>query len=133
MLLQSAIYAASGEEMLSKAIALTLVAPTHDRAELFELLMREIAAIVSTVDSGMKPWTCFVHDGTDGSRIFRGGVGTSVVVDPQGRLWRARTYEDFETTYTITPTSCEIATMKPNYNLMREYTRRESCVADVRL
>lgn len=124
MLLQSEIYAPSGEEMLSKAIAITLQAPTQDRAELFELLMREIVALVSTPNSGLKPWTCFVHNGTDGSRIFRGGVGTSIVVDPQGRLWRARTYEDFETTYTITATSCEIATMKPNYSLMREYVIR---------
>ena len=121
MLMQSDIYAQSGEEMLSKAIAVTLQAPPHDRAELFELLMQEIVSIVSTPNSGMKPWTCFMHDGTDGSRIFRGGIGTSIVVDPQGRLWRARTYEDFETTYTITATSCEIATMKPNYSLMREY------------
>lgn len=40
---------------------------------------------------------------------------------PSGRLWRARTYEDFETAYTITPNSCEIETMKPIYELMREY------------
>jgi hypothetical protein len=120
-LLRSEIYAPSGEEMLSKAIALTLRTAPPDRAELFQLLMREIVAITSESDSGMKPWTCFVHNGTDGSRIFRGGIGTSIVVDPQGRLWRARTYEDFETTYTITATSCEIATMKPNYSLMREY------------
>ncbi len=124
MLLPSDIHAASGEEMLSKAIALTLQAPTHARAELFESLMQEIVAIVSTSNLEMKPWTCFVHDGTDGSKIFRGGIGTSVVIDPQGRLWRARTYEDFETTYTITPTSCEIATMTPNYSLMREYVTR---------
>jgi hypothetical protein len=124
MLLQSEIHSSSGEEMLSKAIAITLQAPSQDRAKLFELLMQEIAAIVSDPNLGMKPWTCFVHNGTDGSRIFRGGVGTSIVIDPQGRLWRARTYEDFETTYTITATSCEIATMKPNYSLMREYVIR---------
>jgi hypothetical protein len=124
MLLQSEICALSGEEMLSKAIAITLQAPSQDRAKLFELLMQEIAAIVSNPNLGMKPWIYFVHNGTDGSRIFRGGVGTSIVIDPQGRLWRARTYEDFETTYTITATSCEIATMKPNYSLMREYVIR---------
>jgi hypothetical protein len=127
MLLQSEIYAPSGEEMLSKAIVIALQAPTQDRAELFELLMREIVSIVSAPNSGMKPWTCFVHEGTDGSRIFRGGIGTSIVIDPQGRLWRARTHEDFETTYTITATSCEIATMTPNYSLMREYVIREEC------
>jgi hypothetical protein len=123
-LLRSGIRAPSGEEMLSKAIAMTLQTPAQDRAELFELLTREIVAIVSAPHSGMKPWTCFVHRGTDGSRIFRGGIGLSIVVDPLGRLWRARTYEDFETTYTITSTSCEIASMKPNYTLMREYVVR---------
>lgn len=120
-LLLPEIYAPSGEEMLSKAIAITLQTPTQDRAVLFELLMKEIVAITSEPNSGMKPWTCFVHTGTDGSRIFRGGIGTSIVIDPEGRLWRARTYEDFETIHTITATSCEIATMKPNYSLMREY------------
>jgi hypothetical protein len=69
----------------------------------------------------MKPWTCTVHTGTDGSRIFRGGVGFSVVIDPAGRLWRARSYEDFETTYTLTATTCEIASLKPQYPLMHEY------------
>ena len=129
MLLESKICALSGEEMLSKAIAITLQAPSQDRAKLFELLMQEIVTIASNPNLEMKPWTCFVHDGTDGSRIFRGGIGTSIVIDPQGRLWRARTYEDFETTYTITPTSCEIATMKPNYSLMREYVIRRDQTA----
>lgn len=122
--LHSEIYAPSGDEMLSKAIAITLKAPAPRRAELFELLMKEIVAITAEPDSGMKPWTCFVHDGTDGSRIFRGGIGTSIVVDAEGRLWRARTYEDFETTYTITTASCEIATMRPIYSQMREYISR---------
>ena len=123
-LLRSEIYASSGVEMLSTAIAITLRTPTHDRAAIFELLMQEIVAITSEPKFGMKPWTCFVHNGTDGSRIFRGGTGTSIVIDPEGRLWRARTYEDFETTYTITVRSCEIGTMKPNYSLMREYVIR---------
>lgn len=122
--LRSQIYAASREEMLSKAIDLTLRTPAQHRAEIFEVLMREVVAITSEPEFEMKPWIYFVHDGTDGSRIFRGGVGTSLVVDKQGRLWRARTYEDFETTYTITAKSCEIATMKPNYILMREYILR---------
>ena len=119
-LLQSGISVSPGEKMLSKAIAVTLQTPAQDRAELFEVLMQEIVAIVSTSNSE-KTWTFFVHQGTDGSRIFRGGTGRSIVVDPEGRLWRARTYEDFETTYTITATSCEIATMKPKYSLMKEY------------
>jgi hypothetical protein len=122
-LLQSGISVSPGEKMLSKAIAITLQTPAQDRAELFELLMQEIVAVVSSANSE-KSWTYFVHKGTDGSRIFRSGTGRSIVVDPEGRLWRARTYEDFETTYTITATSCEIATMKPNYSLMKEYVVR---------
>jgi hypothetical protein len=41
-----------------------------------------------------RPWTCTIYTGTDGSRIFRGGIGHSLVIDPDGRLWRARSYED---------------------------------------
>jgi hypothetical protein len=52
--------------------------------------------------------------------------GSSLVIDPSGRLWRARSYEDFATTYTITPTSCEIATLTPLYAEMREYVQREA-------
>jgi hypothetical protein len=118
---QPLIFGESGEEMLGKAIVLTLQALPQDRAKLFERLTREIISIVSNVGSCMRPWTCTVHEGTDGSRIFSGGIGSSVVIDPNGRLWRARTYEDFETTYDITPTSCEIASMTPVYKDMREY------------
>ena len=118
--LRSGISVSPGEEMLSNAITITLQTPAKDRAELFELLLQEIVAIVSASNSE-KSWTFFVHKGTDGSRIFRGGTGRSIVVDPEGRLWRARTYEDFETTYTITATSCDIETMKPKYSLMKEY------------
>jgi hypothetical protein len=114
----------TGEEMLGNAIAHTLQAPPRERAALFERLTREIIAVTTAPGSEMRPWTCFVHDGTDGSRVFRGGLGLSIVVDPEGRLWRARTYEDFDTTYAITPTSCEIATMTPKYAEMREYLPR---------
>jgi hypothetical protein len=107
--------------MFSRAIAVTLQALPRDRADLFERLTAEIVDITTAPDSGWKPWTRTVHTGTDGSRIFRGGVGFSVVVDPQGRLWRAANHEDFETTFTITPTSCEIDTLAPKYAQMREY------------
>jgi hypothetical protein len=109
------------EQMLSRAIAQTLQADPEGRADLFEKLTKEIVEFVSNANGEIRPWTCAIHTGTDGSRIFRGGIGHSLVIDPQGRMWRARTYEDFETTYTITPTSCEIATMKPIYSQMREY------------
>jgi hypothetical protein len=111
----------SGEPLFAHAIEVTLRASPEERAGLLEKLTNEIAATTTAPGSGMKPWTCSIHDGTDGSRIFRGGTGLSLVIDPQGRLWRARSYEDFETTYTITPNSCEIATLTPIYPQMREY------------
>jgi len=73
---------------------------------------------------GERPWTCRVYRGTDGSTIFRGGIGHSLVVDPSGRLWRARSYEDFETTYSFTEQSCEIESLTPVYSQMREYRPR---------
>ena|SRR5438132_6887681 len=113
----------TGEEMFSKAIALTLAVSPDCRADLFEQLVRDIVAIVSA-NPEMRPWNYTAYDGTDGSRIFSGGIGLSLVIDPDGRLWRARTYEDFETTYTVTPTSCEVASMRPKYEAMREYLPR---------
>ena len=71
-----------------------------------------------------RPWTCTVYAGTDGSTVFRGGVGHSLVIDPTGRLWRARSYEDFETTHVETATTFEIATLKPLYAQMVEYLPR---------
>lgn len=111
----------SGEAMFSTAIACALQALPQDRADLFERLTGEIADLTTAQGSGWKPWTRTVHTGTDGSRIFRGGVGFSVVIDPQGQLWRAASHEDFEATFTITPTSCEIETLTPKYSQMREY------------
>jgi hypothetical protein len=107
--------------MLSRAIARTLNAPAPDRARLFAQLVREIEAFMAA-HPGERPWTCKVYDGTDGSAIFRGGVGHSLVVDPVGRLWRARSYEDFDTTYRFTDGSCEIDTLTPLYVQMREYS-----------
>jgi hypothetical protein len=117
-----------GEERFSQAIAVTLQAPPSERAALFERLANEIAAVTTVSGSGLRPWVCSVHDGTDGSRIFRGGVGASLVIDPDGRLWRARSLEDFQTTYIITPTSCEIDTLTPDYREMREYLPLDSSV-----
>jgi hypothetical protein len=111
----------SGEEMFSQAIALTLLGPAPVRASLFERLTGEIADITTAPGSGWKPWTRTVHTGTDGSRIFRGGVGFSVVIDPQGRMWRGANHEDFATTFAITATTCEIETLTPDYSRMREY------------
>jgi hypothetical protein len=109
-----------GEKPLNDAIAKTLQAPNEIRVELFKRLVHEIEMyIVATAPE--HPWTCTVYVGTDGSHIFRGGVGHSLVIDPQGRLWRARSYEDFDTTYCITENSCIIDSLKPLYHQMREY------------
>lgn len=122
--LQSGVLFNPGDAPLSDAIRRTLEAPPPERAALFETLVKEIEARLAVSDPE-RNWICTVYTGTDGSRVFRGGVGHSLVIDPAGRLWRARSYEDFETTYEITPKSCEIATLTPLYAQMREYIRRE--------
>ena len=71
-----------------------------------------------------RPWTCTMYTGTDGSAIFRGGVGHSLVIDTSGRVWRARSYEDFETTYVPKGKVFEIDTLTPLYAQMREYRPR---------
>jgi hypothetical protein len=106
--------------MLSRAIAATLAAPAGDRARLFTRLVREIEGFMAAHPQE-RPWTCKVYAGTDGSTIFRGGVGHSLVIDLEGRLWRARSYEDFGTAYRFTGASCEIDTLTPLYAQMREY------------
>jgi hypothetical protein len=121
--LQSGVLSSPADEILSRAIAEALKAPASARAELFERLAREIEVFMAAHPQE-RPWTCTVFTGTDGSRVFRGGIGHSLVIDPGGRLWRARSYEDFVTTYTLTPTSCEIATLTPLYAQMREYLPR---------
>jgi hypothetical protein len=109
--------------MLSQAIAETLKTPASERAQLFERLVREIQSYM-LAHPNERPWTCTIYTGTEGSRIFRGGVGHSLVIDPQGRLWRARSYEDFETTYVFGEGTCEIGTLTPLYHQMREYLPR---------
>lgn len=121
--LQSGVLTSPADDKLSRAIAATLAAPPAARAELFERLVAEIETFMKA-NPQERPWTCTVFPGTDGSRIFRGGVGHSLVIDPAGRLWRARSYEDFATTYHHTPTTCEIATLTPLYATMREYRPR---------
>src|SRR5436190_15377570 len=118
--LQSGILSSPAEAMLSRAIRETLRAAANDRARLFEQLVREIENYMA-VHPKERPWTCKVYTGTDGSRIFRGGVGHSLVIDRAGRLWRGRSYEDFETTYCFSEGRCEIDTLRPLYEQMREY------------
>ena len=109
--------------MLGRAIGETLAAPAGERARLFERRVGEIASYMAAHPEE-RPWTCTVYTGTEGSRIFRGGVGHSLVIDPQGRLWRARSYEDFETTYAFSDGGCEIETLTPLFGQMREYLPR---------
>lgn len=118
--LQSAILVSPADGMLGRAIAATLKAPAADRARLFEGLVGEIEAFM-TAHPAERPWTCRVYTGSDGSRIFRGGVGHSLVIDLSGRLWRGRSYEDFETDYGFNDGTCEIAKLTPLYAQMREY------------
>ncbi|HQQ76314.1 MAG TPA: hypothetical protein PLB01_03085 [Thermoanaerobaculia bacterium] len=121
--LRSEVLVPPGEKPLGEAIRQTLQAAPRDRAALFERLAREIEAFVSATAPD-HPWTCTVYIGTDGSRVFRGGVGHSLVIDADGRLWRARSYEDFVTTYTISETTCSIESLTPLYGQMRQYLPR---------
>lgn len=118
--LQSGVLSSPADEMLARAIRETLRAPASDRARLFEQFVREIEVYMAAHPQE-RPWTCTVYTGTDGSRIFRGGLGHSLVIDPNGRLWRARSYEDFETTYIFSEKSCTIGTLTPLFDQMREY------------
>ena len=118
--LQSGVLYSPADEMLARAICETLRAPASDRARLFEQFVREIESYMAA-HTAERPWTCTVYTGTDGSRIFRGGLGHSLVIDPDGRLWRARSYEDFNTTYTFRDGKCEIGTLTPLFEQMREY------------
>lgn len=121
--LQSGVLTSPADPMLGRAIAATLAAPPGDRARLFTRLVREIEDFMAAHPEE-RPWTCKVYTGTDGSTIFRGGVGHSLVIDPDGHLWRARSYEDFDTTYQLIGASYEIDTLTPLYAQMRRYLPR---------
>ena len=121
--LQSGVVSSPADEMLSRAISETLRVPAGDRARIFEQLVREIVDYMAA-HPAERPWTCTIYTGTDGSRIFRGGIGHSLVIDPEGRVWRARSYEDFNTTYIFTEKTCEIDTLTPLFDQMREYQLR---------
>ena len=123
--LESGVLFSPADEMLGRAIYATLRARASDRVQLFEQFVREIESYMSAQPQE-RPWTCTVYTGTDGSRIFRGGVGHSLVIDRDGRLWRARSYEDFETTYTFSEDKCEIGTLTPLFKQMREYQLRQT-------
>lgn len=119
--LQSGVVSSPADAMLSDAIARTLRSDPSTRAALFEQLVAQIEVFMAA-HPHERPWTCRVFIGTDGSHIFRGGVGHSLVIDPDGRLWRARSYEDFKTTYARVGKIYEIDTLTPLYAQMREYS-----------
>jgi len=121
--LQSGVLSSPADEMLAHAISETLKVPASNRAQLFEQFVREIESYMAA-HPAERPWTCTIYTGTDGSRIFRGGIGHSLVIDTDGRLWRARSYEDFDTTYTFSEDKCEIGTLTPLFKQMREYKQR---------
>ena len=118
--LQSGVLSSPADEMLARAIYETLRAAASDRARIFEQFVREIESYMAAHPQE-RPWTCTIYTGTEGSRIFRGGLGHSLVIDPNGRLWRARSYEDFNTTYTFSDGKCAIGTLTPLFDQMREY------------
>lgn len=121
--LESGILSSPADAMLRRAISKTLEAPAGERARLFEEFARDIECFMAAHPLE-RPWTCVVYTGTEGSRIFRGGVGHSLVIDTNGRVWRARSYEDFETTYAFTGGRWEIATLTPLFDQMCEYFPR---------
>jgi len=121
--LQSAVLTSPADPMLSRAIYETLCAPPSDRPRLFTQFVREIETYMAAHPEE-RPWTCVVYTGTDGSEVFRGGLGHSLVIDPEGRLWRARSYEDFVTTYKFSDRRCEIDTLTPLYDQMIQYVSR---------
>ncbi|HEY6140639.1 MAG TPA: hypothetical protein VI670_23035 [Thermoanaerobaculia bacterium] len=108
------------DAMLRDAIASALQAEPHARAALFARLLDEIEEFMRAHPEE-RPWTYAAFTGTDGSHIFRGATGRSIVIDPHGTMWRARNYEDFDTTYDITPASCTIASLTPRYEQMQRY------------
>jgi N-acetylglutamate synthase-like GNAT family acetyltransferase len=122
-LFQSKVSASPADAMLGKAIAVTLAAPAGERARLFARRVADIERFMAA-HPAERPWTCRTYTGTDGAAIFRGGIGHSLVIDPAGRLWRARSYEDFETGYRVSDGSGEIETLTPLYGQMREYLPR---------
>jgi len=118
----SGLLTSPADAMLGDAIARTLDASPGERARLFAGFVRKIEDFMAA-HPAERPWTCSVYMGTDGSSIFRGGVGHSLVIDPAGRLWRARSYEDFATTYKFAGGTCEIDQLTPLYAQMHEYRR----------
>jgi hypothetical protein len=123
--LVSAVVTSPADPLLRKAIMDALRMLPCRRAAFLAIRLREIQTFMEQRPAE-RPWTFSEFAGTDGSRIFRGGVGHSLVVDPQGTLWRARSYEDFVTVHNITDKRCTIAALTPIYRDMRRCTLDEA-------
>ena len=115
--LTSFVLTSPADPMLRDAIAEALRAEPAARAALFEQRLREIDAFMQSRPDEM-PFKVVAFTGTDGSRIFRSRAGRSIVIDPAGAMWRARSYEDFDTTYTSPDSGCRIETLTPRYETM---------------
>ena len=121
MTLTSGVVTSPADALLSRAIDTALRAEPPARAELFAQLLGEIEAFMKQHPEE-RPWTYAIFAGTDGSAIFRGGTGQSIVIDPAGAMWRARSLEDFDTAYDLSNNECRIASLTPLYETMRQYT-----------
>jgi len=120
--MQSFVLTSPAEPLLREAIAEALRAEPAARAALFEQRLREIDELMQRRPDEM-PFKFVAFTGTDGSRIFRGRAGNAIVIDPAGAMWRARSYEDFETKYSITEAGCSIDALTPHYETMRPICR----------
>jgi hypothetical protein len=118
--LTSGVLTSPADGLLRDAIQTSLRADPHTRADRLEHALREIEELASRHPE-QRPWTFSVYTGTDASRVFRGGTGQSLVVDPAGAIWRARSYEDFDTAYAIIGNECRITALTPHYEQMRRY------------
>ena len=91
------------------------------RADLFARLLSDVEAFMKQHPEE-RPWTYSIFSGTDGSHVFRGGTGQSIVIDCAGAMWRGRSLEDFETAYDLSNNECRISSLTPLYEQMRQYT-----------
>jgi hypothetical protein len=119
--LVSAVVTSPADPLLRNAIMDALRMSPGERAAFLAARLSEIQTFMAQRPAE-RPWTFSEFAGTDGSRIFRGGVGHSLVVDPEGTLWRARSYEDFVTVYDIADERSTIAALTPIYCDMRRCT-----------
>ena len=118
--LKSGLLTSPADALLREAIATTLRAEAGTRVEVCTRLLLAIEDYMRERPAE-RPWTCTIYRGTDGSTIYRGGIGHSLVIDPAGTLWKARSYEDFDTRYRFVGSDCLIDSLTPKYAEMKRY------------